>query len=121
MQCFAERQAKGEVDEVVLDIRVNPAVWEISGHIILFRKEDYEMATEAYAWKLLAEVSLSEARFEEVKRMCLPEDSFTTVSIVPEEEEPVLVSYRSIGKLKAQVRKSMDLESLCQECILPRA
>lgn len=119
-QCFSEKQAKGQVDEVVLNIRVNPAVWEISGHIILFRKEDYEMATEDYAWKLLAEVSLSEVRFEEVKRMCLPEEKFATVSIA-EEDDSTNVAYRSIGKLKAQVRKSMDLESLCQECILPRA
>ena len=50
---------------------MNPAVWEISGHIVLKRREDYEAATEEYAWKLLAEVSLSEERFNEVKHFCL--------------------------------------------------
>ncbi|CAA7400372.1 unnamed protein product [Spirodela intermedia] len=66
-QCYAEKQALGEVDREILETQVNPAVWEISGHIVLKRKEDYEEASEAYAWRLLAEVSLSEERFEEVK------------------------------------------------------
>lgn len=50
----------------LLDTQVNPAVWEISGHMVLKRKEDYEGASEEKAWRLLAEVSLSEARFQEV-------------------------------------------------------
>lgn len=67
MQCYAEKQALGEVSQEILDTQVNPAVWEISGHMVLKRKKDYEEASEEYAWRLLAEVSLSEARFEEVK------------------------------------------------------
>lgn len=118
-QCFAERQAKGEVDQVVLDIRVNPAVWEISGHIILFRREDYERATEDYAWKLLAEVSLSENRFEDVKRMCIPEEKSNIVLVIDDDESGD--SYRNITKLKAQVRKSMELESFSLECVLLQA
>ncbi|XP_042419829.1 GDP-L-galactose phosphorylase 2-like isoform X1 [Zingiber officinale] len=66
-QCYAEKQALGEVSEEILETRVNPAVWEISGHMVLKRKKDFEEATEQYAWRLLAEVSLSEARFKEVK------------------------------------------------------
>ncbi|XP_074579497.1 GDP-L-galactose phosphorylase 1-like [Curcuma longa] len=66
-QCYAEKQALGEVSEELLDTQVNPAVWEISGHMVLKRKKDFEGATEQYALRLLAEVSLSEARFEEVK------------------------------------------------------
>lgn len=57
----------GEVSQELLDTQVNPAVWEISGHIVLKRRNDYEEASETSAWKLLAEVSLSEERFEEVK------------------------------------------------------
>lgn len=45
-QCFAERQARGEVEGAILDTQVNPAAWEISGHIVLKRKEDYERATQ---------------------------------------------------------------------------
>lgn len=46
---------------------MNPAVWEISGHIVLKRRNDFDEASEGSAWRLLAEVSLSEERFEEVK------------------------------------------------------
>ncbi|KAL5729871.1 GDP-L-galactose/GDP-D-glucose: hexose 1-phosphate guanylyltransferase [Ranunculus cassubicifolius] len=66
-QCYAEKQALGEVSSELLDTQVNPAVWEISGHMVLKRKEDYEGASEENAWRLLAEVSLSEERFQEVK------------------------------------------------------
>lgn len=71
VQCFAEKQALGEVSQELLDTLVNPAVWEISGHMVLKRREDYENASEEYAWRLLAEVSLSEERFQEVKRYVL--------------------------------------------------
>ncbi|KAF3782972.1 GDP-L-galactose phosphorylase 2 [Nymphaea thermarum] len=70
-QCYAEKQALGEVSQELLDTQVNPAVWEISGHMVLKRKKDYEDASEDYAWKLLAVVSLSEERFEEVKAYLL--------------------------------------------------
>ncbi|KAG6512021.1 hypothetical protein ZIOFF_030112 [Zingiber officinale] len=66
-QCYAEKQALGEVSEEILETQVNPAVWKISGHMVLKRKKDFEEATEQYAWRLLAEVSLSEARFKEVE------------------------------------------------------
>lgn len=66
-QCYAEKQALGVVDQELLDTQVNPAVWEISGHIVLKRTKDYNDASEEYAWKLLSEVSISEERFEEVK------------------------------------------------------
>ncbi|RZB51331.1 GDP-L-galactose phosphorylase 1-like [Glycine soja] len=65
-QCYAEKQALGEVSPELLETQVNPAVWEISGHMVLKRKKDYEEASEANAWRLLAEVSLSEERLLEV-------------------------------------------------------
>lgn len=66
-QCFAEKQAHGQVDQEILETMVNPAIWEISGHMVLKRREDYDNVSEDYACKLLSEVSLSEERFEEVK------------------------------------------------------
>ncbi|KAM0939953.1 putative GDP-L-galactose/GDP-D-glucose: hexose 1-phosphate guanylyltransferase [Dioscorea sansibarensis] len=66
-QCYAEKQALGEVSQEILDTQVNPAVWEISGHMVLKRKVDYEGASEEYAWRILAEVSLSGERFQEVQ------------------------------------------------------
>ncbi|XP_051134889.1 GDP-L-galactose phosphorylase 1 [Andrographis paniculata] len=68
-QCYAEKQALGEVSSELLDTQVNPAVWEISGHMVLKRKKDYEEASEENAWRLLAEVSLSEERLQEVKEL----------------------------------------------------
>ncbi|XP_058788154.1 GDP-L-galactose phosphorylase 1-like [Vicia villosa] len=68
-QCYAEKQALGEVSAELLDTQVNPAVWEISGHMVLKRKKDFDEASEANAWRLLAEVSLSETRFKEVNAL----------------------------------------------------
>ncbi|KZV44491.1 GDP-L-galactose phosphorylase 1 [Dorcoceras hygrometricum] len=68
-QCYAEKQALGEVSSELLDTQVNPAVWEISGHIVLKRKKDYDEASNENAWRLLAEVSLSEERIQEVKEL----------------------------------------------------
>ncbi|CAI0379397.1 unnamed protein product [Linum tenue] len=76
-QCYAEKQALGEVSSELLDTQVNPAVWEISGHMVLKRKKDYEEASEENAWRLLAEVSLSEERFEEVKALIFEACSYT--------------------------------------------
>ncbi|KAF5749992.1 GDP-L-galactose phosphorylase 1-like [Tripterygium wilfordii] len=70
-QCYSEKQALGEVNQEILDTHVNPAVWEISGHIVLKQKKNYDDASEAYAWRLLAEASLSETRFREVKALIL--------------------------------------------------
>ncbi|MCO5608046.1 hypothetical protein L7F22_062250 [Adiantum nelumboides] len=70
-QCYAERQACGKVDQALLETQVNPAVWEISGHIVLKRKEDYERASEDLAWRLLAEVSLDKESFHDLKIACL--------------------------------------------------
>ncbi|TVU51279.1 hypothetical protein EJB05_02693 [Eragrostis curvula] len=83
-QCYAEKQALGEVSQELLDTQVNPAVWEISGHIVLKRRNDYEEASETSAWKLLAEVSLSEERFEEVKAYI-----FSAAGLVQSDEEEV--------------------------------
>lgn len=49
---------------------VNPAVWEITGHMVLFRAADYETFTQDLAWELLAAISLSEERFAQVAAMC---------------------------------------------------
>lgn len=92
-QCYAEKQALGEVNPELLDTQVNPAVWEISGHMVLKRKKDYEEASEANAWRLLAEVSLSEERFQEVRALIFEtiscgDNGNPSVSELLLEEEP---------------------------------
>eukprot|EP00252_Welwitschia_mirabilis_P014998 TRINITY_DN330_c1_g2_i1.p1 TRINITY_DN330_c1_g2~~TRINITY_DN330_c1_g2_i1.p1 ORF type:complete len:431 (+),score=72.48 TRINITY_DN330_c1_g2_i1:764-2056(+) len=103
-QCYAEKQALGEVEKEILDTQVNPAVWEISGHIVLKRKEDYERASEDYAWRLLAEVSLSEERFEEVKEYILEaaheeEEEEETVIATTEEHYGTFRSKRKASQM----------------------
>eukprot|EP00253_Pinus_taeda_P030284 PITA_30284 len=90
-QCYAEKQALGEVNQEILDTQVNPAVWEISGHMVLKRKQDFDRASEDYAWKLLAEVSLSEERFEEVKAYILEAAATEEVQVEEEEHADIVV------------------------------
>lgn len=69
-QCYAEKQAQGKVPEDLLETGVNPAVWEVSGHLVLKNKTDYATITQDFAWRLLSEVSLPESRFLEVAALC---------------------------------------------------
>jgi len=80
-QCYAKKQALGEVGQELLDTQVNPAVWEISGHIVLKRRKDYDEASEQYVWRLLSEVSLSEKRFQEVTHFIAEAAGFSQVEV----------------------------------------
>ena len=51
--------------------QVDPAAFEISGHIIFKRAEDYDTASQAGVWRLLAHASLSEAEFLATARLAL--------------------------------------------------
>ena len=90
----------------LLDTQVNPAVWEISGHMVLKRKLDYEEASEENAWRLLAEVSLSEERLEEVKELifeaiCLEVKDEVVAPITPDESGSGPKSREDVDALKA--------------------
>ncbi|KAL6573126.1 Phosphate metabolism transcription protein [Orobanche hederae] len=101
-QCYAEKQARGEVSQELLDTQVNPAVWEISGHMVLKRRKDYDEASEQYAWRLLTEVSLSEDKFQEVKRhIC------EATNLQPEEE------YASVPEITYNATKRQYLPQDC--------
>ena len=73
------------MNQEILNTQVNPVVWEISGHMVLKRKQDFDRASEDYEWKLLAEVSLSEEEFEEVKAYVL--EAATTKKVQVEDGE----------------------------------
>lgn len=66
-QCFAEKQAKGLVPEELLDMGVNPAAFEIAGHMVLKRRCDYEALNQDTAWRLLEQVSLTDAAMAELQ------------------------------------------------------
>jgi GDP-L-galactose phosphorylase len=63
-QCFADKQAKNLVPQVVLDTGVNPAAFEIAGHMVLKRPEDYEALSQETAWNILQHVSLTNEAME---------------------------------------------------------
>merc|ERR1712157_561724 len=48
--------------------RVIPAAFEIGGHMVLKRKQDYEAATEEKICELLSYASLSEAEFKDIQQ-----------------------------------------------------
>lgn len=50
---------------------MDPAAWEIAGHIVLKRQQDYDGVTQEGAWRLLELASCSEQRFAEVARIAL--------------------------------------------------
>lgn len=68
---FSARKARNELPEDVIESQVDPAVFEISGHIVLKRKEDYEKADQEWVWKLLECASVSDEKFDEVVDLCL--------------------------------------------------
>ncbi|XP_057724395.1 GDP-L-galactose phosphorylase 1-like [Arachis stenosperma] len=111
-QCYAEKQALGEVDAELLDTQVNPAVWEISGHMVLKRKKDYEEASEANAWRLLAEVSLSEARFEEVNALIFEAIASFELEVKAETTE------EEVNAAKSKARPAKAMVAGTQECLV---
>jgi GDP-L-galactose phosphorylase len=70
-QCYAERQAAALVEERFLDTQVNPACFEICGHLVMKRQADYDTLDENFSMELLAGCSLSEERFNDVIAMCV--------------------------------------------------
>jgi GDP-L-galactose phosphorylase len=70
---FSHRAAKGEIPEDVAATGVNPAVFEISGHLLYKQQEDYDACTQDAAFKMLACASLTESDFYETCSFILAE------------------------------------------------
>jgi len=51
--------------------QVDPAVFEICGHIVLKRQQDYAIADQEWTWRLLEYASVSEERFADIVDICL--------------------------------------------------
>lgn len=56
-------QLQGCVPKEVLETQVDPAAFEISGHVIMKRQQDYDALTQDAVWDLLSYASLSEDNF----------------------------------------------------------
>eukprot|EP01025_Chloroclados_australasicus_P066320 TRINITY_DN910_c0_g1_i1.p2 TRINITY_DN910_c0_g1~~TRINITY_DN910_c0_g1_i1.p2 ORF type:complete len:484 (-),score=65.59 TRINITY_DN910_c0_g1_i1:198-1649(-) len=74
-QCYSKKQALGQVPEELLETGMNPACFELCGHIIVKRVEDYQNLTEEFVWRLLAETSLEEDEFQRVLADCLDQSN----------------------------------------------
>jgi GDP-L-galactose phosphorylase len=61
---FSQRAAKGALPADVVATGVNPAVFEISGHLLYKQREDFETCDEASATRLLSCASLSEEDYD---------------------------------------------------------
>ena len=61
---FAEAKASGRVPKELLDTMVDPAAFEISGHIIMKRQADYDDLSQQSIWRLLEYASFTEEQFE---------------------------------------------------------
>jgi GDP-L-galactose phosphorylase len=71
MQCYAKKLALGQVRQELVETQINPAVWELSGHLVLKRRKYYEEATETSICQFLTEATLPESQFQEVKKHIL--------------------------------------------------
>lgn len=60
---FAERVARGFVPNHIMDTGINPAAFEISGHLLCKRRDDYDLADEGFADEILWYASLDEKSF----------------------------------------------------------
>jgi GDP-L-galactose phosphorylase len=63
-QRFAARVAAGLVPPDLLETGINPAVFECAGHLLFKRRCDYDEASQAAAWRLLSEASVSADEFD---------------------------------------------------------
>merc|ERR1712032_61681 len=67
-QKFDENKRLGVIPEEVLDTQVNPACFEIGGHMVMKRAQDYKDLTEDKVCEILSYASLTEAEFAALER-----------------------------------------------------
>ncbi len=56
-------QAQGLLPADVLETQVDPAAFELSGHLVLKRAVDFDAVSEDFCWRILECASLDEVRF----------------------------------------------------------
>ena len=96
-QVFSHRVAEGGDPEDVAATGVNPAVFEISGHLLYKQQDDYDACTQDAAFKMLACASLGEEEFYE-----------TCSHILAETESAKGLSARKRGGARAHERGPPD-------------
>lgn len=57
----------------IVESMVDPGAFEMCGHILLKRQEDYDTSDQHWAWRLLSYASYCEAEFQKVAALALGE------------------------------------------------
>lgn len=70
-QIFSHKIAQNKIPDWIVETGINPAVFEISGHMLFKREDDYEICSEAMASEILASASLDEDEFCNLMREVL--------------------------------------------------
>lgn len=70
-QIFSHKIAQNKIPDWIVKTGINPAVFEISGHMLFKREDDYEICSEAMASEILASASLDEDEFCNLMREVL--------------------------------------------------
>ena len=113
-QVFSHRVAKGEIPTDVAATGVNPAVFEISGHLLYKQQDDYDACTQDAAFKMLACASLGEEEFYETCSHILAETesakglSDAMHAAVPESNAVVPESNATTEAIDIAARKHRD-------------
>lgn len=96
---------------------VNPACWEIAGHMVFKSAQDYEAVTQESIWRLLSAVSLDEEAFLRVGQLCFgaagratltPSSSCKTAAAAPassQAEQGEAAAAAALARLQEQQRE----------------
>jgi GDP-L-galactose phosphorylase len=71
---FSLAKAAGEVPEDILETQVDPAAFEIAGHLITKRSQDYERISQAAVWRLLSYACFPDDAFDAFVELALRTD-----------------------------------------------
>jgi len=68
---FSQRAARGIIDEDILDTQIGPAVFEISGHMLIKTRDLYENISHQMCCRILREASVCETMLEGIINLAL--------------------------------------------------
>jgi len=71
-QRFAAQLRAGAVAEPELATGINPAAFELAGHLLYKQREHFDAASQESAWRLLQAASLSAPQFDQLLAAILP-------------------------------------------------
>jgi GDP-L-galactose phosphorylase len=97
-QIFSHKIAQNKIPDWIVETGINPAVFEISGHMLFKREEDYDICSEAMASEILASASIEEDEFCDLMREVLDRER---IEEGEEEEDDDEDSERSKNKVRS--------------------